>query len=151
MTSINSRPALYARVSTDGQAKDRTIDSQLDALRQRVRDDGLALAPDLSFVDDGYSGSTLVRPALERLRDAAAVGGFDRLYVHSPDRLARSYVYQMLLVDELRRAGVEIVFLNHPLGQSAEDHLLLQMQGMSRRRPQPPPREAAAGRRCPGF
>lgn len=127
---MTPNPALYARVSTDGQAKDRTIDSQLDALRQRVRDDGLTVAPDLCFADDGYSGSSLVRPALERLRDAAAVGGFDRLYVHSPDRLARSYVYQMLLVDELGRAGVEIVFLNRPIGQSPEDHLLLQMQGM---------------------
>lgn len=130
MTAGTPRAALYARVSTDGQAKDRTIDSQLDALRGRAQDDGLTLAPDLRFVDDGYSGSTLIRPALERLRDAAAVGGFDRLYVHSPDRLARSYVYQMLLVDELRRAGVEIVFLNRSLGQSPEDQLLLQMQGM---------------------
>lgn len=130
MTAGTPRAALYARVSTDGQAKDRTIDSQLDALRDRAQDDGLTLAPDLRFVDDGYSGSTLIRPALERLRDAAAVGGFDRLYVHSPDRLARSYVYQMLLVDELRRAGVEIVFLNRSLGQSPEDQLLLQMQGM---------------------
>ena len=117
-------------MSTDGQDKDRTIDSQLDSLRQRIRDDGLILTPDLSFADDGYSGSAHVRPALERLRDAAATGGFDRLYVHSPDRLARSYVYQMLLVDELDRAGVEIAFLNYPLGPSAEDHLLLQMQGM---------------------
>ena len=124
------RAAAYARVSSDGQVKGNTIASQLEALAQRISDDGLELDPELRFVDDGYSGSTLVRPALERLRDQAAAGGFDRLYVHSPDRIARSYVYQMLLVDELRRCGVELVFLNHEIGKTPEDHLLLQMQGM---------------------
>jgi site-specific DNA recombinase len=84
----------------------------------------------LSFVDEGYSGSTLVRPALERLRDVAAAGGLDRLYVHSPDRLARKYAYQVLLVDELRRCGVEIIFLNRQIGTSPEEDLLLQVQGM---------------------
>src|SRR5262245_58606751 len=97
------RAAAYARVSSDGQVKGNTIASQLEALAQRTNGDWLELDPELRFVDDGYSGSTLVRPALERLRDQAAAGGFDRLYVHSPDRIARSYVYQMLLVDELRR------------------------------------------------
>jgi site-specific DNA recombinase len=130
MNPHSSRAALYARVSSDGQVKDRTIASQLEALDRRVRDDGLELEADLRFIDEGYSGSTLVRSALERLRDLAAVGGFDRLYVHSPDRLARAYVYQVLLVDELRRCGVELIFLNHAIGQTPEDHLLLQMQGM---------------------
>jgi site-specific DNA recombinase len=124
------RAAVYARVSSDGQVKGNTIASQLEALAQRVKDDGLGLETELRFIDDGYSGSTLVRPALERLRDQAAAGGFDRLYVHSPDRIARSYVYQMLLVDELRRCGVELFFLNHEIGKTPEDHLLLQMQGM---------------------
>ena len=130
MTQRGIRAAAYARVSSDGQVKGNTIASQLEALARRIDGDGLGLDPELRFVDDGYSGSTLVRPALERLRDQAAAGGFDRLYVHSPDRIARSYVYQMLLVDELRRCGVELVFLNHEIGKTPEDHLLLQMQGM---------------------
>jgi site-specific DNA recombinase len=71
-----------------------------------------------------------VRPALERLRDQAAAGAVDRLYVHSPDRLARRYAYQALLVDELQHGGVELVFLNRPLGQGPEDDLLLQVQGI---------------------
>src|SRR3954449_13447837 len=87
-------------------------------------------APEHRFLDEGYSGATLVRPALERLRDAAAAGALDRVYVHAPDRLARRYAYQVLLVDELRRAGVEIVFLNRAIGLSPEDDLLLQVQGM---------------------
>lgn len=124
------RAAVYARVSSDGQVKGNTIASQIEAIEQRVRGDGLELETELRFIDDGYSGSTLIRPALERLRDQAAAGGFDRLYVHSPDRIARSYVNQMLLVDELRRCEVELVFLNHEIGKTPEDHLLLQMQGM---------------------
>src|SRR5262249_3364639 len=63
-------------------------------------------------------------------RDLAAAGAFDRLYVYSPDRLARKYAYQVLLVEELKRLGVEVIFLKGPLGQSAEDDLLLQVQGM---------------------
>ena len=124
------RAALYARVSSEQQADDSTIASQLAALEARVSEDGLALLPGHRFADDGYSGATLVRPALERLRDLAASGALDRVYVHSPDRLARRYAYQVLLVDELRRAGVEIVFLNRQIGVSPEDDLLLQVQGM---------------------
>lgn len=122
--------AIYARVSSERQASEHTIASQVAALEDRVAADGLHLLPDLRFIDDGYSGSTLLRPALERLRDAAPAGQLDRLYVHAPDRLARSYAHQVLLVDELRSCGVELVFLNHPLGQSAEDELLLQVQGI---------------------
>ena len=96
----------------------------------RVAEDGLALPEERQFVDEGYSGATLIRPALERLRDLIAAGGVDRLYVHSPDRLARKYAYQVLLIDEFQRAGVEVIFLNRELGRTPEDDLLLQVQGM---------------------
>src|SRR4051794_36316393 len=122
--------AIYARVSSDQQTADKTIASQLAALEARLAQEGLRVAPEHRFLDEGYSGATLVRPALEQLRDLAAAGALDRVYVHSPDRLARRYAYQVLLVDELHRAGVEIVFLNRPIGTSAEDDLLLQVQGM---------------------
>ena len=124
------RAAIYARVSSDQQAQQGTIDSQVVALRQRVQADGLTLDAELCFLDDGYSGSTLVRPALERLRDIAWAGGFQRLYVHAPDRLARKYAWQVLLVEELQRSGVDLVFLNRTIGVSPEEDLLLQMQGM---------------------
>jgi site-specific DNA recombinase len=122
--------AIYARVSSEQQADAKTIDSQVAALRARVAADGLVLPAEQQFIDEGYSGATLVRPALERLRDAASAGGLDRLYVHSPDRLARKYAYQVLLLDELQRAGVVVVFLNRALGRTPEDDLLLQVQGM---------------------
>jgi len=122
--------ALYARVSSEQQATAQTIASQVAELRARITADGLVIAEEEVFLDEGYSGATLVRPALERLRDRAAGGGIERLYVHSPDRLARRYAYQVLLMDEWQRAGVEIIFLNRALGQTPEDALLLQVQGM---------------------
>src|SRR6266566_7197470 len=122
--------AIYARVSSEQQADEHTIASQVAALRARVAQDGLLLPAEREFLDEGYSGATLVRPALERVRDLVAGGGIDRLYVHSPDRLARRYAYQALLLDEFHAAGVEVVFLNRALGQSPEDELLLQVQGM---------------------
>jgi site-specific DNA recombinase len=125
-----TQPALYARVSSERQAEAHTVASQVAALQERIARDGLHLSDELQFIDEGYSGATLVRPALERLRDAVAVGAVDRLYVHSPDRLARKYAYQVLLVDELQHAGVEVIFLNRELGQTPEDALLLQVQGM---------------------
>ena len=124
------RVALYARVSSEHQAQEQTIASQVLALRERIAADGLTLDEEFCFLDDGVSGATLARPALERLRDMAYAGGFQKLYVHSPDRLARRYAYQVLLVDELRRHSVEIVFLNRAIGVSPEEDLLLQMQGM---------------------
>jgi site-specific DNA recombinase len=124
------RAAIYARVSSEHQARAQTIASQVAALRERVAAEGLRLVDDLVFVDDGFSGASLVRPALERLRDLAAAGGIERLYVQAPDRLARRYAYQVLLIDELQRAGVELVFLNRTLSQTPEDELLLQVQGM---------------------
>src|SRR5262245_66188701 len=88
-----TRVAIYARVSSERQVQEDTIASQVQALRARVAEEGLTLDEELCFLDDGYSGSTLVRPALERLRDQAAAGAIERLYVHAPDRLARRYAY----------------------------------------------------------
>jgi site-specific DNA recombinase len=124
------RPAFYARVSSEQQVRKETIDSQLQALRQRIAADGLALDESFGFADEGVSGSVLIRPALERLRDLAAAGAIDRLYVLCPDRLARSYAHQALLVDEFRRAGVELVFLDHAHDPTPEGNLLLQVQGV---------------------
>ena len=124
------RVAIYARVSSDQQAQEQTIESQVTAFRERVARDGHSLDDELCFLDDGVSGSTLKRPALEQLRDTAYVGGFQKLYVHSPDRLARRYAYQVLVVDELAKHGVEIEFLNRAISVSPEEDLLLQMQGM---------------------
>jgi len=123
--------ALYARVSSDQQSEAKTIESQVADLRTRIAATGVSFAAELEFLDNGYSGATLIRPALERLRDVAAAGGIDQLYVHCPDRLARNYAHQVLLLEEFLHAGVEVIFLlNREGGQTPEDHLLLQVQGM---------------------
>ena len=128
--SVSLRVAIYARVSTDKQATTSTIASQVEALQSRVQADGLRLDAGDYFLDDGYSGATFDRPALDRLRDLVAAGAVQRIYVHSPDRLARNYVHQVVLTDEWAVSGVEVIFLNRAIGESPEDKLLLQMQGM---------------------
>jgi site-specific DNA recombinase len=122
--------AIYARVSSEQQAEAHTIASQLTALRTRVTGDGERLVREQAFLAEGDRGATLVRPALERLRDLVAAGGVDRLSVPCPDRVARKYAYQVLLVDELPRAGVEVVCLNRELGRTPEAELLRPVQGM---------------------
>jgi site-specific DNA recombinase len=122
--------AFYARVSSDQQAKNGTIESQISALIERIAADGGKSTEDMRFIDAGVSGATLIRPQLERLRDRSALGDVDRLYVLSPDRLSRKYAHQVLLMEELSACGVEVVFLNHAIGTTPEEALLLQMQGM---------------------
>src|SRR5262245_21572140 len=126
----NLAVVLYARVSSDQQPQAQTIASQVAALRDRVAADGGVVLPEYEFIDEGDSGATLIRPGLERLRDLCASGGIERLYVHSPDRLARKYAYQVLLLDEFQRMGIEVVFLNRELSRSPEDELLLHVHGM---------------------
>ena len=123
------RAAIYARVSTGRQERDQTIDSQLTALRQWATSQGNELREEHVFVDEGYSGARLDRPGLDRLRDAAREGEFDTLAVYSPDRLARKYAYQVLLLEEFRKAGCPVVFVQRPLTEDPHDQLLLQIQG----------------------
>ena len=128
--SEDLRVALYARVSSDQQAERHTIDSQLAELKARAGQDGHQICEDMLFVDNGHSGASLIRPALERLRDLVALSAIDVVYVHAPDRLARRYAYQVLLVEEFHRCGCEVVFVQHPLGTSPEEQMLVQMQGV---------------------
>lgn len=131
---MTNRTAIYARVSTEQQANAKTIQSQIADLLERVESDQVHVPSEFRFLDDGYSGTTLLRPALELLRDTAHSGLLDRLYIHSPDRLSRKYAYQMLLMDEFRRAGVEVIFLNRQCRDTPEDELLLQVQGINQRK-----------------
>src|SRR3954467_9315875 len=123
------RAAIYARVSTERQGRQQTIDSQLAALRRWADNGGPELPPDHIYIDDGYTGSRLDRPGLDGLRDAAQQGAFDVVAVLSPDRLARKYAYQGLLLEGLRKAGCEVAFLNRALTDDPQDQLLLQIQG----------------------
>jgi site-specific DNA recombinase len=123
------RAAIYARVSTDRQERDQTIESQLSALKAWADQHGHELLPEHVFVDAGLSGARLDRPALDRLRDAAREGTFDVVAILCPDRLARKYAYQVLLLEEFRRAGCSVTFLHRPISDDPNDQLLLQIQG----------------------
>ena len=122
--------AIYARVSSARQKKDETIGSQTAALREHAAHNGLDVPAGWVFEDEGHSGATLVRPALEALRDLVAQGCVDVVLVYSPDRLARKFAYQALLLEEFARAGVRVEFVKGPRGDSPEDQLLVQFQGI---------------------
>jgi len=121
---------MYARVSSARQKKDETIASQTAALRVHAQRLGLEVPDEWVFEDEGHSGATLVRPALERLRDLVAGVGIDVVLCYAPDRLARKFAYQALLLEEFARAGTRVEFVKGPRGDSPEDQLLVQFQGM---------------------
>jgi site-specific DNA recombinase len=123
------RVALYVRVSSEAQAARGTIGSQLEVLASRVAAEGHEVVA--TYTDDGYSGARLDRPGLDALRDAAEGGAFESLWCLSPDRLARSFPYQVLILDELARLGVPVVFTDSPpIDDDPQARLLIQMQGV---------------------
>jgi site-specific DNA recombinase len=122
--------AIYARVSSEQQREANTIASQTTSLIAYAREHDLEVPAEWVFEDDGYSGATLERPGLERVRDLAAEGQIQVVLAYAPDRLSRKYAYQILLIEELARNGVETLFIKAPQGSSAEDQLLVQFQGM---------------------
>src|SRR5208283_1804438 len=121
---------LYARVSSEKQKEEQTIGSQTEALKEYAQANGYMVVPEWIFQDEGYSGAVLKRPDLERLRDLAAEGQIETILVYSPDRLSRRYAYQVLLMEEFARHGVETVFIKSPQVSTPEEQLLVQFQGM---------------------
>ena len=125
------RPAFYARVSSQKQANERTIESQCEVLRNQIKLDGFCIEPTFEFLDDGCSGTELLRPALEKLRDCIVAGVVNRLYIHSVDRLARKMGHQLLLLDEFKKYACEVIFINQPnRDDSPESNMLLNIQGV---------------------
>jgi site-specific DNA recombinase len=122
--------AIYARVSSEQQREEHTIASQTAALIEYARIHDLEVPKEWVFEDEGYSGATLERPGLERVRDLAAEGHIQAVLAYAPDRLSRKYAYQILLMEELARNGVETLFVKAPQSATAEDQLLVQFQGM---------------------
>src|SRR5271165_531151 len=112
--------AIYARVSSEQQREEKTIASQTAALIEFAKTRNLEVPTEWVFEDEGYSGATLERPGLERVRDLAAEGQIQAVLAYSPDRLSRKYAYQILLIEELAKHGVETMFVNAPQGTSAE-------------------------------
>src|SRR5450755_465147 len=122
--------AIYARVSSEQQREEHTIASQTATLIEFAKSHDLEVPKEWVFEDEGFSGAILERPGLERVRDLAAEGQIQVVLAYAPDRLSRKYAYQLLLIEEFARHGVETVFVKAPQGASAEDQLVVQFQGM---------------------
>jgi site-specific DNA recombinase len=124
------RAALYVRVSTDRQQQAQTIEQQVTQLRAYVAArDGWTLAEEHVFRDDGYSGAKLSRPGLDALRDHAARAAFDVVVVCAPDRLARNFTHQMVVLEELERHGVRVIFCDRPVSDDPHEQLVTQIRG----------------------
>jgi site-specific DNA recombinase len=123
------RAAFYARVSTQRQAQAQTVEQQMKRLMDHAQQQNWEVPLDQIFRDDGYSGASLRRPGLDRLRDCAAGRRLDIVLITAPDRLARNYVHQVLLLEELQGYGCEVRFLDRPMSQDPHDQLLLQIRG----------------------
>jgi site-specific DNA recombinase len=122
--------ALYARVSTSHQQQEGTIASQVQVLTEYIHQQAWSLLPEHTYLDDGFSGTRLDRPGLDRLRDGAQRGEFDAVVVLSPDRFARNYAHQWLLIEEFEKVHIPLMFLQNPFGDTPQGKLLTQMQGM---------------------
>ena len=123
------RVAAYVRVSTFRQVKLQTIEQQLEMVRKHTREQGWELLEEDVFRDDGYSGTTLKRPALDALRDKARLRELEIVVVPSPDRLARNHVHQMVLIEEFEKNGCKVEFVERPMSSEPNDQLLLQIRG----------------------
>jgi site-specific DNA recombinase len=123
--------AIYVRVSTTRQSQTQTIEQQINRLQAEIdRHSDWELLPEHMFRDDGYSGATLNRSGLDRLRDGAAFARYEMVLVTAPDRLARKYVHQVLLVEEFQQRGCHVHFLERPMkADDPHDQLLLQIRG----------------------
>ena len=128
---MTRQAALYARVSTPQQEQEATIESQIAALETFASQEGYQLDTGLYFMDQAISGSQLDRPALNRLRDMAVERLFSVVLCYSTDRLARCYAHQWVLLDELRRVGIEVIFVNQPAApEGPQGQLFLGIQGL---------------------
>lgn len=123
------RVAIYVRVSTQRQAQAQTIEQQIERLKVQIAEKGWLLEAERIYRDDGHSGAKLNRPGLDSLRDHAALAEFDLVLVTAPDRLARNYVHQVLLIEELGKRGIPVEFLDRPMSDDPHDQLLLQIRG----------------------
>jgi site-specific DNA recombinase len=127
------RAANYARVSTDKQAEKYGIPSQIEALENRCLEKGWTTVLDEgkeAFIDDGYSGAELDRPALNRLRQAVREGRVDVVLAYDPDRLSRKLYHQMILAEEFEKQGIKLEFITQDMGDSPEDRMFFNMRGL---------------------
>ncbi len=128
ITKITKLIAVYARVSTDRQENEKTVENQLMVLREYVEKNSYNIASE--YVDEGWSGDILARPELDRLRMDAKNKMWDAVLVYDPDRIARRYSYQELIMDELKELGMEIIFITTASPKNSEEKILHGVKGL---------------------
>ena len=118
---------IYCRVSSDKQREDETIQDQLEKNRASCEKRGSKILKE--FADDGWTGATLQRPDITSLRKLAKEGKFTEIQITNLSRLARDAIKQGVLVEELRRNGVEIFVGNDVLADTKEGKFLITALG----------------------
>lgn len=106
------KAAILARVSTEEQKKGKTIESQITELRDYAENTDVEVVDE--YIEEGWSGSLLERPELDRLRSDCKEGKFDTVLILHPDRLSRKQIHQLLLLDEFENRGIEYHFVKVP-------------------------------------
>jgi site-specific DNA recombinase len=120
--------AIYGRVSTSNQENEGTIGTQVSAIVAFAQTRNYTIVR--NYLDEGWSGDSLARPALDQLRQDAKKKLWDAVLIYDPDRLARRYSYQELVMDELKEAGIEVLFVTVPVAKSDEDKIMYGMRGL---------------------
>lgn len=120
--------AMYARVSTGRQEDEETIKNQIMVIEDLATKNGYTIVK--RYVDDGWSGDMLARPNLDQLREDAKNKIWEAVIIYDPDRLARRYSYQELVMDELREAGIEVIFVTMPAPKNPEEKVMYGMRGL---------------------
>ena len=121
------RVALYARVSTEEQREGQTIDAQIAEIERFIKDKGWAVTA--VYKDEGWSGSILARPALDRLRDDSTKGLFDAAIVNDVDRLARDVAHLGIIKRDFERKRVQLIFRKLPGESSPTYNLMVNILG----------------------
>ncbi|MGH7197076.1 MAG: recombinase family protein [Candidatus Saccharimonadales bacterium] len=124
------RAALYARVSTELQKDEQTVKSQLSEVKNAIIDDGNALIESCEYIDESWSGAILERPALDLMRQDARERKFDILYVYDKGRLARKYVYQEIVIEELTNLEIKFKSLHDINGSTPEEVVMGGVMGL---------------------
>lgn len=131
-SELHRNLALYARVSTSGQEDQETIENQIMAIKdfadEKFGKGHYTIIKE--YRDDGWSGDNILRPDLDRLRVDATKKIWDGVLIYDPDRLARRYSLQELVMDDLKEAGAEIIFVTVSAPKNAEDKILHGVRGL---------------------
>ncbi|PKL31373.1 hypothetical protein CVV43_02605 [Candidatus Saccharibacteria bacterium HGW-Saccharibacteria-1] len=124
------KAAMYARVSTERQKDEQTIETQLDEVKNAVEKDGNTLSDEDIYTDDGWSGAYLPRPSLDKLRQDAKNHKFDILYTYDKGRISRMYIHQEIVINELKDINIEFKSLHDINGKTPEEQVMGGVMGI---------------------